>query len=217
MSTELLPFAIGIVLSPFPVLPLIVLLGTTRPLLQAGAYLAGWAVSLLVVVIIFELIGEVLERPEVAPGWLVAAKAAVGVALIALGLRQWLQGRSGSGEPPGWLASLTEATAVGAARFGVTMAAGNPKIVVFAAGAGVAIGSASLTPVGVVWWSLVMVGMSSVVLLALYLARVVLGERVAPALGQLNDWLIRHGKTLTAAVLVILGVLVLVKAGSGLG
>ena len=215
MIGELLPFAIGILLSPFPVLPLIVLLGAPRPLGPAGGYLFGWGASLLVVVVVFELLGELLERPPVASPWLLVVKGAIGIALIGLGVRQWIQSRNGDAEPPSWLASLTDTGAGGAARFGATMAAGNPKIIVFAAGAGVAIGSADLPLPAVVGWSVVMVVLSSLVLILLYVARAFLGDSAAPALQRLNTWLLRHGKTLTAGVLVVLGVIVTAKAVTG--
>lgn len=46
---EVTPLALGVALSPFPVVPAILLLFTPRAKATAGAFLAGWAAGILVI------------------------------------------------------------------------------------------------------------------------------------------------------------------------
>ena len=92
----------------------------------------------------------------------------------------------------------------------------NPKVLFICAAAGLAIGSAGLGTAGA-WISVafyVLVAASSVAIPVL--AYAVAGERLDRPLARLKDWMARHNAALVAAILVIIGLLVLYKGIHGL-
>ena len=64
---EVLPLAIGIAASPFPVIPAILLLFTGRPRAAAWAFLAGWLVGIGASTTVFVLLAEVVDRSAATP------------------------------------------------------------------------------------------------------------------------------------------------------
>jgi hypothetical protein len=116
-------------------------------------------------------------------------------------------------EPPGW---LTKAEGLGPARslgLGAVLVA-NPKILLLAAGAGLVIGQAQLTAAGLVGAALLYVAVGSSTVVAPVLGLVVAGERVAALLASARRELVQHSAVITAAVLGILGAVLI---GDGIG
>lgn len=92
----------------------------------------------------------------------------------------------------------------------------NPKVLFICAAAGLAIGSEGIgTPEA--WLAdayFVAIAASSVALPIL--AYAVSGDRLDPALSKLKDWMERHNAALVAAILIVIGLLVLYKGIHGL-
>ena len=92
----------------------------------------------------------------------------------------------------------------------------NPKVLFICAAAGLAIGTAGLGSTGVwiaeIWY--VVVAASTVAIPIL--AYAVSGDRLDPPLTRLKDWMERQHATLVAAILVVIGLLVLYKGIHGL-
>jgi hypothetical protein len=111
---------------------------------------------------------------------------------------------------------ITSATPGRAAVIAAALVVANPKVLFICAAAGLAIGSAGLGTVGA-WISelfYVLVAASSAAIPVL--AYAVAGERLDGPLTRLKDWMERHNAALVAAILVIIGVLVLYKGIHGL-
>ncbi|MFE3638284.1 GAP family protein [Streptomyces sp. NPDC059168] len=64
---EVTPLALGIALSPFPVVPAILLLLTQRARETAGAFLTGWAVGIAVVTAVLAVLATGIEVREGTP------------------------------------------------------------------------------------------------------------------------------------------------------
>lgn len=207
---EVVPLALGIAASPFPVVPAILLLFTARPRATAGAFLAGWFAGIVGVCAVAVILASAVEGSEETPSWAAWTKLALAVLLVLLGVRQWLT--RGDQKEPAWMQALDAATPGSATRLGLLLSAGNPKILLLAATAGLAIGAADLTgsqTTGtVVAFTLIA---SSTVALPL-LTYSLLGERILVPLGRVRDWLKAHNAAVVAVVLVVLGVLLGVEA-----
>ncbi|MBV8967080.1 MAG: GAP family protein, partial [Mycobacteriaceae bacterium] len=98
-----------------------------------------------------------------------------------------------------------------AGALGVALAVGNPKVLFICVAAGLAIGTE-----GIGWaraWLAVLyfvaIAASSVALPVL--AYVASGDRLDGQLSRLKDWMERHNAALMAAILVVIGLLVLYK------
>lgn len=212
---ELIPLALVVALSPLSIIPAVLVLHTPRPRPTGLAFLAGWFVGLAVVTLIFielsSLGGGLREKP---PGWASWLRIVVGAALIVFGIYRWLN-RNKSEHAPKWMQSLSKLTPVrgGAAGFALTIV--NPKVLFICAAAGLAIGTGGLSS-SQVWlaglWYVLAAG--STVALPI-LAYAVSGDRLDEPLARLKDWMDRQHAVLVAAILVVIGLMVLYKGIHG--
>ena len=214
--TELIPLALVVALSPLSIIPAVLVLHTPRPRPTGLAFLAGWLVGLAALTAIFvevsNLMGGLGDKP---PGWASWLRVVVGAALIVFGVYKWLT-RKRSEHSPRWMQSMSKLTPLRAAGMAAILTVVNPKVLFICAAAGLAIGTAGLGSTGVwiaeIWY--VMVAASTVAIPIL--AYAVSGDRLHEPLTRLKDWMERQHATLVAAILVVIGLLVLYKGIHGL-
>lgn len=213
---ELIPLALVVALSPLSIIPAVLVLHTPRPRPTGLAFLAGWLVGLAALTSIFlgvsGLVGGLGGKP---PGWASWLRIVVGVALIVLGIYRWLT-RTKSAHTPKWVQSLSKLTPARAGAAGLALTIVNPKVLFICAAAGLAIGTTGLGDtrvwLAVIWY--VAVAGSTVALPIL--AYAVSGDRLNEPLVRLKDWMERQHAVLVAAILVVIGLLVLYKGIHGL-
>jgi threonine/homoserine/homoserine lactone efflux protein len=103
----------------------------------------------------------------------------------------------------------------GAAAVALTVV--NPKVLFICAAAGLAIGTAGLDDATHVWigvaWYVAVAGSTVAIPI---LAYAVSGDRLDGPLARLKDWMERQHAVLVAAILVVIGLLVLYKGIHGL-
>ena len=213
---ELIPLALVVALSPLSIIPAVLVLHTPRPRPTGLAFLAGWLVGLTALTSIFlevsGLVGGLGGKP---PGWASWLRIVVGVALIVFGVYRWLT-RKKSAHTPKWIQSLSKLTPARAGATGLALTIVNPKVLFICAAAGLAIGTTGLGGTRVwlaVLWYVAVAG--STVALPI-LAYAVSGDRLDAPLARLKDWMERQHAVLVAAILVVIGLLVLYKGIHGL-
>ncbi|WP_406086388.1 GAP family protein [Kitasatospora purpeofusca] len=81
---EVVPLALGIALSPVPVVPAIFLPFTPRPRAAAGMFLAGWVAGILVVASALAALAVFVETREETPTWASWTKTGLGAAVIGV-------------------------------------------------------------------------------------------------------------------------------------
>src|SRR5690349_19141929 len=94
---DLLPMAVGVALSPIPIIAVILMLGTPKARSNGPAFAAGWLLGLTAAsVLVLALAGGADTSSSVDTGvnWV---QVALGVLLIGLARQQW-QKRSKKGE-----------------------------------------------------------------------------------------------------------------------
>jgi threonine/homoserine/homoserine lactone efflux protein len=212
---DVLPIALGIAASPFPIIPAILLLFTPRARATSSSFLLGWVVGILVATGAFALLAEVLDTRDQPATWASWARIVLGAVLVVLGVRQWL-GRRAKESTPQWMQSLADATPGAALRLGLVLSAANPKILLLAAAGGLAIGSSDLAAGGVVLAVALFTVVASSTVAIPVLLYLVLGERILGPLGAVRDWLQANNAAVMAVVIVVIGVLLLVKGLGGL-
>ena len=214
--TELIPLALVVALSPLSIIPAVLVLHTPRPRPTGLAFLAGWLFGLAVLTTIFvevsSLAGGLREKP---PSWASWMRIVVGAALIVFGLYRWFT-RKRSAHTPGWMSSMSKFTPLRAALAAAALTVINPKVLFICAAAGLAIGTAGLRTHGA-WaaeiWFVVFAGSTVAIPI---LAYAVGGSRLDEPLARLKDWMERQHATLVAAILIVIGLLVLYKGIHGL-
>ena len=213
---ELIPLALVVALSPLSIIPAVLVLHTPRPRPTGLAFLAGWLVGLAALTTIFlavsGLVGGLGGKP---PSWASWLRIVVGVALIVFGIYRFLT-RKKSAHVPKWLSSMSKLTPVRAGAAGFALTIVNPKVLFICAAAGLAIGTTGLEGTRLwlaVLWYVVVAG--STVALPI-LAYAVSGDRLDAPLTRLKNWMEDQHAVLVAAILVVIGLLVLYKGIHGL-
>ncbi len=135
----ILTFAIGVAISPVPIIAVILMLFSKRARVNGPAFLVGWVVALAVVSVVVYVLshdGNVATSSTASDSvsW---GKIALGVLLLAMARRNWRK-RPATGEEPAmpkWLATVETVSPVKALGLGVALAAVNPKNLILTAGA----------------------------------------------------------------------------------
>lgn len=207
MLGELVPLALVVALSPVSIIPAVLLvLHTDRPRPTGLAFMAGWLAGLAVLTVVFVQVPHLIDGfGRETPPWAPWVRIAIGVLLIALAVGRWVT-RKRETRPPAFLNRLSKITPAGAGVIGFGLVMANPKVLVMNAAAGLIIGTAA---VGVGIWLAVALytALAGSTVIAPILAYVVVGERVDSQLERLRDWMQREHAVVTAATLLIVGVL----------
>ncbi|BBX98577.1 membrane protein [Mycobacterium lacus] len=207
--TGLTPLALVIALSPLTVIPAVLVLHAPRPRPASLAFLGGWLLSLAALTALFvagsRLLGGMHTSPPAWASWL---RVVLGSALIVFGIFRWLT-RHGHTESPAWMQSFATITPVRAGVTGAVLAVVRPEVLIVCVAAGLAIGASGLGVADKWIWAayFVVVAASSVAIPVL--AYVGAGDRLDDRLTRLKDWMDRHHAALLAAVLIVIGLMVL--------
>jgi sulfite exporter TauE/SafE len=217
MLTELIPLALVVALSPLSIIPAVLVLQSPRPRPAGLAFMVGWIVGLAALTQVFVelsgLFGGGLDRPP--PPWASWARIVAGAALIAFGLYKFLT-RNRSEHSPKWMSSFASITPPRAAVTALVLVVVNPKVLFMCAAAGLAIGTEGLHRTGAELGVLYYVVIAGSTVALPILAYAVSGDRLDDVLARVKDWMEAQHATLVAAILVVLGVMVLYKGIHGI-
>lgn len=207
---EILGNAVGVAVSPVPIIAVILMLLSRRAVANSLAFLAGWVVGLLGVGLIVVLLDVAASDDDgsTAAGWV---KVVIGVLFLALGVRQWTHRPRGDEEPamPGWMASIGDFTAARSFGLAVILAAVNPKNLGLTIAAGATIGAAGLDGGQELVVLGVYVAVASVTVAAPVVLNLVLGERARAPLDATRSWLTTYDHVVMTVLFVVLGAKVL--------
>jgi len=215
---DLLPLAVGVAVSPVPVIAVILMLLAPRAGAASAAFGLGWTVGVVgVVVVAIVLAGGADLGSDGEPSTAASVTQLVlGLLLLLVAARQW-RARPHGDEPatlPSWMSAIDQLTPVKAAGLGLLLSAVNPKNLLLCVSAGVTVAAAALETGQQVASVAVftVVAISTVVVPAV--AYAVAGARLRDPLDELKVWLQANNATVMAVLLLVLGVSVL---GKGLG
>ena len=146
---EVLPLAVGIAISPIPIIAAVLMLLSPRARTTSLAFLVGWVLGIGVAVVVFTWLSSVLPEQDSSGSSPVSGviKIALGGLLLLLSIKQW-RGRPADGakpELPKWMAAIDSMTAGKALGLAFLLAAVNPKNLLLAISAAVIIGGAGLS------------------------------------------------------------------------
>jgi threonine/homoserine/homoserine lactone efflux protein len=215
---EILPLALGIAISPIPIIAAILMLLSPKARGTSLGFLAGWVLGIVVAVVAFTLLSSLIpaDDPDAAKPVLGVIKIVLGLALLVLAFRQW-RGRPRKGEKaalPKWMSAIDTMTALRGLLLGFVLAAINPKNLLMGVAAGVAVGASGL-PVGdqvVVLVVFVVIAACSVAIPVV--AYLVASSRMHAPLERLRGWLEQNNATVMSVLLLVIGIVVI---GKGLG
>jgi sulfite exporter TauE/SafE len=208
---ELLPLALVITISPLSIIPGVLVLHAPHPRESSLAYLAGWLLGLAGLTALFigisDMLGGLKDSPPAWASWL---RISVGAALIVFGVIRWLT-RRGHDHIPAWMRTMNSVTPARAAVTGAALTVVNPKVLFICAAAGLAIGTDALGVAGTVLSAALFVAVAGSSVAIPVLAYAGAGERLDAPLERLKNWMEKHNASLVAAILVVIGLVVLYK------
>jgi hypothetical protein len=205
----LIPLALVVSISPLSVIPAVLVLQTPRPRPTGLAFLGGWLLGLIALTALFIEFSDALSglhnKPPVWASW---TRVVLGLGLIGFGIYRWLH-RSGQSESPKWMRSFETLEPARAAVFGLALTVVRVEVLTMCALAGLNIGSGNLGRTGELVTGAVYIAVAASTVAIPVLAYVAAGHRLDHAMARLKDWMDRNNAAMLAAVLVLIGGLVL--------
>src|SRR5512135_2559320 len=215
---SILPMAIGVAISPVPIIAVILMLFSKRARSNGIAFLVGWVLALVVVgsiVLILANLGRISAGGT--PSTLAyVLKLLLGLLFLLMALRQW-RGRPKEGDEPHmptWMATIDTFTPAKAFGFAALLAGVNPKNLGLTLAAALSIAQANVS--GAESWIVlaVFVIIASFTVAVPVLYYLFAGRSAEKALTSWKAWLVADNATVMFILLLILG---MVLVGQGLG
>jgi threonine/homoserine/homoserine lactone efflux protein len=212
---EILPSAIGIAISPIPIIAAILMLLSPRAKGTSIGFLLGWLVGIIVALVVFILLSSIIPASDptaVKPiaGWI---KIIVGVLLLLLALQQWRKRPQPGREAalPGWMRAIDSMNAGRGFGIGFLLAAVNPKNLLMAVAGGLAIGSASLSIGQTVIASAIFVLIAASTVIVPVVGYLIASKQMAAPLERLRVWLVHNNAAIMTTLLLVIGVTLIGK------
>ena len=213
--SEVLTFAIGVAISPVPIIAVILMLFSQRAKVNGPAFLAGWILALIAVSAVVYVVshdGGVATSSATADSvsW---GKIALGVVLLLLARRNWAK-RPAAGDVPAmpkWMAGVDTLSPVKAFGLGILLAGVNPKNLILTAGAAAGLAQLGLSASDAVVAIAVFVVVGSLTIVVPVLYALIGGERARATLDSAKAWLSEHNAAVMAVLLLVFGVDLIAK------
>jgi hypothetical protein len=136
--------ALGVALSPLPVLGMLLVLGGSRPALTGAAFWLAWTIGVALPTTAFVVLAERTGASDGDSRVIALGEIAVGVAFLAVAARLLVGGRRAAAqEVRPWLEALDRSGPSRAARLAVLLSGLNPKNLALMLTGAVAIAQAS--------------------------------------------------------------------------
>ena len=216
--SSILPQAIGVAISPVPIIAVILMLFSQRARSNGPAFLVGWVLALAVVgsiVLILANLGKISTGGT--PSTLAyALKLLLGLLFLFLAIRQWRSRPKEGEEPqmPKWMATIDSFTAGKAFGLAALLAGVNPKNVALTLAAALSIAQAGVSGAAP-WIALVVfVILGSLTVAGPVLYYLFAGQSAVKMLTSWKAWLVANNTTVMFILLLVLGVALI---GEGLG
>ncbi len=215
---EILSPAIGVAISPVPIIAVILILFSKRARSNGPAFLAGWVLALATVCTVGMLIGSAANIGTSSGPSKGAAvlRIVLGALLFFAAFRQWKKRPKEDEEPqmPKWMAGIEEFGAVRSFIMAVSLSALNPKNLVLTLAAAMSITQATQeSPSGADPWitMIIFVIIASSTVAAAVFTYLLGGERAEKVLTSWKAWLTANNSTVMCVLLLVFGIVVLGK------
>lgn len=214
-----LPLAVGVAVSPIPIVAVVLMLTTQRARVNGPVFIAGWLTGLAIIgAIALSIAGPADASSSGAPAtWVSWLKVVIGAALLLVAALQF-RSRPRSGdrvELPKWIARVDEIKPLPAAGLGVVMGL-NPKNLLLAVVAAAAIAQTGISggEQAIAYAVFALVGTIGVgTPVGIYFA---MGTRSEKTLSELKDWMAQNNAVIMAIICLIIGVKLIGDAITGL-
>lgn len=207
---EILGNAVGVAISPIPIIAVILMLFSSRAAGNSISFLLGWVAGLFVAggVVLALGLEDAGGGESTLAGWI---KVAIGLVFLALAWRNWSSRPTGDEEPamPPWMATIDDFTPAKSFSLAFLLSAVNPKNLGLTIAAVVKITGAGLSS-GQEYGALaVFVAIAALTVAVPVLANLILGDKANDGLDTMKGWLVANNNVVMTVLFVVLGAKVL--------
>jgi threonine/homoserine/homoserine lactone efflux protein len=206
---QILSFAVGVAISPVPIIGVVLMLATPRARADGPAFLLGWVIGLTILGAVVLLISSGADASsDGAPAnWVSILKLALGALLLLAALKQWRGRPTGDEEAhlPKWMQAIDAFGAAKAFGMGALLATINPKNGLMTIGAGAAIAQTGIGAGEQAATLAIFILIASIGVGAPVVIFFALGDRSVKVLGDLKDWMSSNNAAIMAVLLLVIG------------
>ena len=214
----MLPYAVGVAISPIPIVAVILMLFSARARVNGPAFLLGWVGGLAVVSAVVYALADAgnagtSSGASDAVSWL---KLLLGILLVLAAARSWRKRPAPGVTPamPKWMAGIDGLSPAKALGLGVLLSSVNPKNLALAIGAAAGLAQLGVSTTDAVVALIVFVVVASATIAGPVVYYLVGGDGARARLDELKDWLAHNNSAVMAVLLLVFGV-VLFSQGLG--
>ena len=215
---EILPLALGVAISPIPIIAAILMLLSPKARVTSVGFLLGWIAGIVLAVTVFTLLASVIppSDPDEAAPVRGTIQLLLGALLLVLAARNWRARPRPGQEPamPKWMHAIDTISFFGALGLGLLLSAVNPKNLMMGAAAGTDIGSADLSASDTVLVITVFTLIAASTVAIPVLGYLIAAKRLREPLDALRGWLAHENAVIMAVLLLVIGVVLI---GKGIG
>ena len=216
---DLLPSAIGVAISPVPIIAIILMLGTPKARSNGPAFAVGWVLALVLVSVIVLLVASDADDPDSGTSTTVAVVLLLlGLLFLVMAWKQW-RARPKPGveqATPKWMAAIDRFTAGKSFGFGAVLAGANPKNLALTLAAATSIAKAGLDGGETVIAVAVFVVIGSLTVAGPVLYYLIAGDRAAGPLAEIKQFMSDHNAVIMMVILLVLGMKLIGNGIAGL-
>jgi hypothetical protein len=215
-----LPLAVGIALSPLPIIAVVLMLTSRRAKVNGPVFVLGWLIGLGVVgAIALAIAGPGGASQDGSPAtWVSWVKIALGISLLLVAGRQFRSRPRAGEEPkmPKWMATVGSTTPPAALGLAALLSGANPKNLLLAVGGAAAIAGTGV-PAGqqaIAYLVFALIGTLGVgTPVVIYFA---LRARSEKLLAGLKDWMSAHNAVIMTVLCLVIAAKLIGDGISGL-
>jgi len=219
---DLLPFALGVAISPLPIVAVILMLLTPNAERNGSAFACGWMIGLITAGGLTLALADVADVGGDGTSSDISAAIMLVLGFVLIGLvarRRWIRLEPVDGDQPDlpkWMSGIDRMSAFGTFGLAFMFAGVKPKNLILAIGAGLTIARADLSTGGSITALAIFVLLASLTVAGPVVLFLLAGDRLRPTLDTWKAWLVANNATVMSVLLLVFGVILIGKGVSGL-
>jgi cytochrome c biogenesis protein CcdA len=208
-----LPHAVGVALSPVPIIVVVLLLATPQATVNGVLFVVGWLAGLLIIGgVVVALAGSLGAQEHGQPRtWVSWLELGIGLLLLLVAVRQFRH-RPREGEEahlPAMMGRIDQISPWTTGLVGAVLVAANPKNLLLTVSGATAIGQAGITSGQAAIALAVFAVIASLGVAAPVVLYVALGQRSEKVLGRLKDWMSQNNAVIMSVLCMVMGMKVI--------
>lgn len=207
---DILGSAVGVAISPVPVIAVILILFSAKPTANGLSFLLGWIIGLTIAGGIVLALGLTASDGTASDlsGWI---KIAIGLLFLFLGWKDWSSRPRGDEQAtmPEWMSTINEFNSGKSFAAGFVLSALNPKNLGLTVAAMASVSAAGLSTGEEIGTLLIFVLIASLTVAAPVVMTIIMGSKATKTLTEMQHWLVANNKVVMTVLFVVIGAKVL--------